>query len=313
MTLFDLWHVLARARWALLGFAVVSAILSAGYALSRKPLYESSALLAPVEDPSSQLGSISGLVGRLGGLSDVLGVGGATGASAEGAVALMESREFTVDFLRRNGILPILYPDRWDAERHTWRTDTGASPSLFAWLSGGGGESRGATGPGDGAGQIPGEPSAEKAYERFLQMREIVIDRRTGFVRLSLRAPSPAMARTWLDALIRDANARLRDKALAEVRSSLAVLTERMDSLQYASVRSTVTSLLELYMRREVLLLARTDYALSAIDPPNLPEQRVYPRRTRMVAIGSFLGLLLGCTIVLLVNAWRGIGATAAE
>jgi hypothetical protein len=307
VTLFDLWHVLARARWALLGFAVVSAILSAGYALSRKPLYESSALLAPVEDPSSQLGSVSGLVGRLGGLSDVLGVGGATGASAEGAVALMESREFTVDFLRRNDILPILYPDRWDAERHTWRTDTGASPSLFASLS------RGTTGPGDGAGQIPGEPSAEKAYERFLQMREIVIDRRTGFVRLRLRAPSPAMARTWLDALIRDANARLRDKALAEVRSSLAVLTERMDSLRYASVRSTVTSLLELYMRREVLLLARTDYALSAIDPPNLPEQRVYPRRTRMVAIGSFLGLLLGCAIVLLVNAWRGIGATAAE
>ena len=35
------------------------------------------------------------------------------------------------------------------------------------------------------------------------------------------------------------------------------------------------------------------------LDPPSLPYQRFYPRRTRMVMIGAAIGFLLGASYVL--------------
>lgn len=287
-------------KWWIAGVFIAGVAISVAYALTRIPSYQSSALLAPVQDPSVQANSVGSLLGRFAGVGDALGIIGGAGSSTEESVALMESRQFTEDFLKRNGILPYLFPDRWDESGHRWRVaEVGG---IGTWIA-----STHGVDPQQAVAAKSGEPSPEKSFDRFVLSRDIVVDRRTGFVKVNVRGPTPGLAQAWATALIRDANARLREKALIEVRASIALLTERLESLQYASVKATTAALLESYIRREVLLTARSDYALSAIDPPNLPEERYYPHRTHMVVVGALLGLLSGILVALAQFAYTGI------
>jgi len=41
------------------------------------------------------------------------------------------------------------------------------------------------------------------------------------------------------------------------------------------------------------------------LDPPSLPTQRFYPRRSRMVLIGAAAGFIVGALYVLAESWWR--------
>jgi uncharacterized protein involved in exopolysaccharide biosynthesis len=289
-------HALWRDRLLIALCVALAAVASVAYALTRKPLFESEATLASAEKDTSQFAALSGLLGQFGGLANSLGISGSTGAGIDETVTIMQSRDFTLRFLRRNGILPYLFPELWDAQKKTWRID-----SQWSLL--------GPAAETSAAGQVGGtrEPSGEKAIERFDLLREVTIDRRTGFIKLAVRARTPELARKWATALISDVNSELRARALAESRRTIELLTEKMASGSHEVVRTTAATLLEGQLKTEVLAQAREDYALRVLDPPSLPEQRWYPKRKRIVILGALAGLLLGVALSLGRHARAGL------
>jgi uncharacterized protein involved in exopolysaccharide biosynthesis len=275
----------------------IAAAASVAYALTRKPLFESEATLASAEKDTSQFAALSGLLGQFGGLANSLGLSGSTGAGIDETVTIMESRDFTLRFLRRNGIMPHLFPELWDAQKNAWRSD--ADSSLMSPVSA-------AEQPDAAQAPEAREPSSERAVERFALLRQVTIDRRTGFIKLAMRARTPELAQKWATALIKDVNSELRERALAESRRTVEVLTEKLTSGSHEVVRTTAATLLEGQLKTEVLAQAREDYALRVLDPPSLPEQRWYPKRKRIVILGALAGLLLGVAWTLGRYAWAG-------
>ncbi len=287
-------RLLWSRRWLLSVFILVAAILSAIYALTRELQFESDALLAQSKDETSQLGgSISGLIGQVAGLAGGLLQG--QGTSVEESVAVLNSRDFALRFMREHGVLQYLFPDQWDRKTQTWKAH--AAAGLSAML------------PGVSATARPPGPSADDAVKAFDGIRLVTIDRRTDFVRLSVRGPSPEVAQAWATALIRELNEVLRDRALDDTRRAVELLSKRVDTEQLQSVRTIVAALLELQLRREVMAESRREYALRMLDPPSLPDQRFYPHRTRMVLTGMLVGFVLGAIFIIaqqLRRRWRG-------
>jgi uncharacterized protein involved in exopolysaccharide biosynthesis len=290
-------NTLARLLWSRRGllsvFVLVAAILSAIYSLTRELQFESDALLAQSKDETSQLGSsISGLIGQVAGLAGGLLQG--QGTSVEESVAVLNSRDFALRFMREHGVLQYLFPDQWDRKTQTWKAHTAGLSAML---------------PGNAAtARAPG-PSADDAVKAFDGIRLVTIDRRTDFVRLSVRGPSPEVAQTWATALIRELNEVLRNRALDDTRRAVELLSKRVDTEQLQSVRTIVSALLELQLRREVMAESRREYALRMLDPPSLPDQRFYPHRTRMVLTGMLIGFVLGAIFVIaqqLRRRWRG-------
>jgi LPS O-antigen subunit length determinant protein (WzzB/FepE family) len=139
----------------------------------------------------------------------------------------------------------------------------------------------------------------EEALKRFDRLVTVTVDRRTRFVRLAFKARTPKLANSLAQAMIADLNEEMRARALAEAQQIVHLLSERIATEQYASIRDTAAALLESQLKREVVAEVRKEYALKTLDAPSLPETRYYPRRTRMVIIGAFFGTILGAMWVL--------------
>jgi uncharacterized protein involved in exopolysaccharide biosynthesis len=289
---------LLRLLWSrrlLIGACVlVFALISAFFAVTREPVYQSVALLAPVKDENMQLGSaVSGLIGQVAGLTGMnLG-----GTNVNESVAILQARDFSLRFMHEHGVDRYLYPRQWDERSNSWKP---RSPSgVLTFLA-----ALGIPVQADKGNQPPGPP-ADDLLLRFDDLRSAVIDRRTEFVKLSVKGPTPEIAQEWARAMIREVNDQLRAQALADSRRAVELLTKRVESDQLQSVHMAAASLLEGQLRREIGTESRAEFALKVLDPPSLPGQRFYPKRSRMVMTGAAAGFFLGTLYVLAASWWR--------
>lgn len=290
VNLAGLTRLLWSRRLLLAVFVIVAAIISAGYALTRVPQFESDALLTQSKDETSQLGgSIGGLLGQVAGIAGGLLQG--QGTTVEESVAVLNSRDFSLRFMREHGVLQYLFPTLWDAKTQSWKPNLPGTVSRLLPDTA-------------GAPRSPG-PSPDDAVQRFDQIRMVTVDRRTDFVHLSVRGPSPQVAQAWATAMIQEVNELLRTRSLEDTRRAVELLSKRVETEQVQTVRTIVSALLELHMRREVMAESRREFALRMLDPPSLPDQRFYPRRTRMVLLGMVLGFVLGAMFVIGQRWWR--------
>ena len=302
---------LAALLWArrltLAAFILVAALLSAYSALTSPIVYESDAMLAQVKDDNSQLGGALGsLAGSLGGLVGGLGLPGG-GTSVEESSAVLHSRDFSLRFMNEHAVLPYLFPKDWDRLAHRWKPGVVSGGPTWATSLAQALSSEPIVPP-----PLVVGPSADEAMRLFDTVRSVDIDRRTNFLKLSIRGPSPQIAQEWATDMIQELNESLRQRALDDSRRAIKSLEDKVNDDTQQTTRVIASALLESQMRHLVSAESRREFALRVLDPPSLPDQRSAPRRGRIVLIGAGLGLLLGSSYVVLLSAWRARRRLAA-
>jgi LPS O-antigen subunit length determinant protein (WzzB/FepE family) len=90
--------------------------------------------------------------------------------------------------------------------------------------------------------------------------------------------------------LIDDLNRELRIRAIAEATSSIEFLNAEIEKTEIASMRETLFYLIEEQMRTRTLAEVRKSYAVSVIDPPMLPEEKIFPIRWLICLAAAVLG-----------------------
>jgi len=105
----ELLHVIWAGKFKIIVATLVFCVLSVIIALSKPTIYKSEALLAPVKSENSS-GKLAALAGQFGGLASLAGVDLSNDAgSTEEALAILESREFLIQFVRENNVLVPLF------------------------------------------------------------------------------------------------------------------------------------------------------------------------------------------------------------
>jgi LPS O-antigen subunit length determinant protein (WzzB/FepE family) len=203
--------------------------------------------------------------------------------------------------MNEHRVLQFLFPRLWDDAAGRWKGDASAASISSAdrmarWLS--------STPVAAIPPPAPG-PSPDRAVRAFDEIRAVEVDRRTNFVRLSIRGPTPEIARAWATAMIDELNDLLRRRALEDAHRAVALLSQKVESEPLQSTRVIASALLESQLRHEVSAESRREFALRVLDPPSVPDERYAPRRTRIVLIGAAVGFLLGAMYVVLQAAWR--------
>ena len=284
----EIIKVLWRDRWIVIGIGLLAAGLSVAYALTRKPMYTSESLLALANEDESALGSLGGVLGQVSALTGILGVPKLGGTSVEEVTAVMRSKEFSMRFIRKHDLLPVLFPEREWPAREPAKPAADGTTTEPAPL---GVEDVGDSGP---------KLRIEDVLDRLEVVRTITVDRRTDFVSLKVKARDAATAQRVARAMIDDLNADLRNRALTEARRAEEFLQTKIASAQYESIKNTAAALMESQLKREVLAESRADFALRMLDPPSLPETRSYPRRSKIVILGGMLGGVFAVLLVLI-------------
>ncbi|MBT8130668.1 MAG: hypothetical protein KJO35_00235, partial [Gammaproteobacteria bacterium] len=192
----------AARRHAGLVFLVTLVVtaLAVAAAFLMTPVYRVQTLVAPVGDEDSAVGGLSDMMGQFGGLASLAGVSIGGQDEAHKAIATLESRSFTEDFIRDENLLPVLFAGDWDAENEQWTIDDADDiPSLW-----------------DG-------------YKLFRdEIRNVSLDPQTRMVTLTIDWEDPVEAARWANEMIARLNNKIKNQTIEESQKTIDYLNTEL-------------------------------------------------------------------------------------
>ena len=269
--LISIWW--ARRLWvasitllSVVGFFVVAQVTT--------PVYRSSLVMVPALSDSAGLGGLTSALGQLGGLASLAGINlGPQGSATEESLAVLRSRDFTERFIRSQGLMPLLYPDKWDSLNNKWRVDVIEQPTLA------------------------------QAYKLFdKRIRHVNSDTKTGLVTLHIDWKDPDLAAAWANALVDQLNAEMRNRATANSDAALGYLQKELVATTLVDTRLAIMRLLEAQVNQRMLANVTQEYAFRIIDRalPSDPKDPIKPRKVLLIVLGAVFGFFLGCVVAVM-------------
>ena len=285
----ELFFILVQGKWIIACVTAFFSIAGVIYSLYLPNIYESEAMLAPV-DKSSSL--ISGALNQYSGLAGLAGIelpSGESDSNSEKAIEVLKSLSFF-----ENNILPkIFLPDlmaakSWDKKNNTIIYDN----SIFqknsnTWIL-------------DSSDPKKSIPSAQKSFEEFKSYHfNMQKNNKTGYVILSIKHLSPSIAKQWVEIFVDEINAFYRQKDKAHSEKAVVYLNKQMMANSFSEIRQATASLLEKEIQKLTLIEANKDYVFEYIYPPSIMEEKSEPIRSLIIFLSFLLGMVLGIIIVL--------------
>lgn len=270
----ELVELLWAGKLIIAVFAATFGALTVGYALFAMPMYRAEALVQ-IRDTSAGFSAMR-LYAQFGRLAELGGFPG-RGDDRALAVATLRSRAVIQSFIAESNLLPKLFADKWDEETREWKTDPEDQPTLW-----------------DG-------------YRKFVrEILRVAEDNKTGLAAISIDWSDPDEAAQWCTELIARTNSHLRGRAVEEGERSLAYLKEQINKTGLVELQQSAYSLMESELKKLMLAQGADEYALVTVDAAQPPERSERPKRVLIVAVGVFVGIILGMACVLFRHAMKG-------
>lgn len=282
----ELWDVIWKGKWIIIATTFVFALASVLYALSLPNIYKSEALLAPAEENSG--GGLAGLAGQFGGLASLAGVNLAGGGGDKTALAIevLKSRQFITKFIQaRELLVPLMAAKGWDGKKLILDSEL-YDEAQSKWV-------RKVTLP-----RQP-KPSAQEAYKEFKEIFSVSQDKKSNFVSVSFEFYSPDLAKQWVDWLIEDINAEIKERDVTEAKKSIRYLTGQLEKTPIADMQAIFYELIEEQTKTVMFAEVRDEYVFKTIDEAISPELKAKPKRSLICILGVMLGGMLGTLFVL--------------
>lgn len=277
-TLHDLFRALLDGWKPIVLLTVLGAVTGVTTALLMTPVYRAQAMVVPRED--SAAGALGrSIMGQFGGLAGLAGGLLPAGSNEAETLATLRSRALTEQFIEERNLLPVLFEQKWDAERGAWlESDPRRVPTLR-----------------DGF----------RVFDR--RVRTVAEDRKTGLVTVAVDWKDPAVAADWANGLVALANETLRQRAIREATDTLAYLDRELGRTEKVELRTSMFQFVEAQQKTLMLANTRPDYALRVIDPAVTPgpRDRLRPKRALMSIAATMLGGLTGCAVAILLALRR--------
>jgi len=269
---FDLWAVIWNYKRIIFLITILFTSVALAVALHATPIYRAEVLLAPVTEEKSS--NFSSLDSQLGGLAALSGINFGSSASKHEAIAFFKSRVLAEQFIRDEGLLPILFSDSWDFQNKKWNVENEED--------------------------IPTMWDAYKIFNKGV--RSVSVDIKTGLVTLSIEWKDPKLCAEWASKLVNRVNEYMRNRTVQDAENNLKYLKEALTKTSSVELHEAIYRIIESQIKVIMFAKAREEYSFKIIDPPVIPQQKIRPKRRQIVIIGFILGLMVGVFITFFSN-----------
>jgi len=284
----ELFYVLLEGKWIIVSLTAFISIIAVIYSLLLPNIYESRAMLAPV-NPSS---GINRAIGSYSGLAGIAGISiPAVGDEGNTAKAIEKIR--SLSFFKNNIMPNIHLPDlmavkSWNAKTNTFTYDD----SIFDMNSN--------TWVRDYSYPQQQIPSPQESYKVFLQKISLSQDKKSGFVTLSVKHQSPFIAKQWVELIVNDVNTFYRNKDKLESEKAASYLNQQISMTALSEIKQILAQLLQEETKKLTLIEANQFYVFDYIDPPVVMEKKSEPKRSLICILGALLGAMLSTILVII-------------
>lgn len=290
----ELFRALWSGRWWIIASGFICTALAVAVALWLPNIYHAEAKLSPSAE--QQGGGLSALAGQFGGLASLAGInlgGGATDKVGL-AIEVAKSRQFVTTFIRHHQLeVPLMAvtkmdkqsgelvidPELYDAKAGNWVREV--QPPKMA------------------------DPSDWELYKAFMDLFSIDQDKKSGMVTVGVDYFSPEIAKQWVDWLVADLNATMKQRDQADTERNIAYLKTQLAKTSVADMQAVFYKLIEEQTKTLMLAEVNPEYVFKTLDPAVVPEEKAKPKRALMVVLGGILGGMFGVMLVLARHALR--------
>lgn len=289
MSLLELAIILWKQKLIIVYATIFFSIFGIFYSLNLPNIFESKAILVPVNASSSISSALKNYssIGRLAGIN--LPDTDEEVQNHRQAMQKLVSLSFFENSIMPNIFLPDLMAlNSWDHKRNTLDYDA----NLYDINS--------ATWVRDFSYPYKQIPSAQESFEIFRDHFSLSKDSKTGFVYLSVKHQSPYIAKEWSELLIKEVNAYYRKKDKSESEKTVTFLNKQIALTNLSEVKEVISQLLQEETQKLALIEANEYYVFDYIDPPAVMEIKSDPRRSIICIVFAFIGGIFGVFIVLL-------------
>lgn len=287
----ELFNVLLDGKWIILSVTTFASTFGIIYSLLLPDVYESKAILAPVD-------SSSGISGALSSYSQLAGIAGISLSSSNPennstkALKKLESLSFFEKNILPNIFLPnLMAVKEWNHVTNTLLyNDTAYDIKNNKWVR-------------DYSYPNKQVPSVQESFLVFhnghLSTSE---DKKTGFITIAVKHQSPNIAKKWVEIIISEVNTLYREKDKSESEKAVNYLNEQIKITNLSEVKESVAELLKNEVQKLTLIEANQSYIFDYIDPPAVMQYKSEPRRSVICIISTLIGGILSIIIVFLMH-----------
>jgi len=268
----DLFIKLLRSAKTIALITFICGVLTAGYSLTLKPVYQSTVLVTSSAKAQASNTAISALTSRFSGLASIAGVslsGAAASLDAEMKIAYLRSTKFTMMFIEEQNLYPHLYPDDWDSEASTWID------------------------PDD-------RPTVEEIFRNFdNSVRQITFNVQNNLLKVRINFNDPELAAKIANGTIQSLNNHMKSKTIEESERNIAYLEKELRETKQVDLRQVLYNMIAQQVESKMIANVTEESAFKVIDPALPPSKRISPRRTQMTIFGAIIGFFFSCLFVL--------------
>ena len=289
----ELFYVLLQGKWIIVSITAFVSIIGVIYSLTLPNIYESKALLAPVNSSNSITGALQGYSG-LAGLAGISLPSAPDGGNSVKAMKKIRSLSFFEDNILKNIFLPDLMAVKsWNPNTNILAYDESIYKiNSRTWVRGISYSRQ----------QIPSAQESFKVFTtRHLSLSE---DKNSGFITLSIKHQSPFVAKQWAELVINEVNTFYRQKDRSESEKAVSYLNQQILTTGLTEIKQVMAQLLQEETKKLTLIEANQFYVFDYIDPPAVMEQKSEPGKALICILAALLGGMLGISSVL-INFFR--------
>lgn len=283
----ELFYVLLEGKWIIVSLTAFVSIIGVIYSLLLPNIYESKAMLVPVNSSSG----ISGALGSYSGLAGLAGISLPSGDD-EGNSAKAIQKISSLSFFENNILPNIHLPDlmavkSWNSKTNTLTFDDSIyDTNSNTWIR-------------DFSYPQQQIPSAQESFEVFktahLSLSE---DKKSGFITLAIKHQSPFIAKQWVELVINQVNAFYRQKDKSESEKAVSYLNKQISITSLSEIKQAIAQLLQEETQKLTLIEANQYYVFDYIDPPSVMEEKSEPKRVLIFILSALLGVILSILLV---------------
>lgn len=248
-------------------------------------IYQSTAVVSPVNQSSQNLSQYAGLA-SIAGIS-LPSSGGSN--QIEIGVEMLKSFSFFNDFVdRRDLFLPIVASNGWIKETNQLTYDNDIyDQKLKKWVF-------------DEEFASNGRPSYQYAHREFMKNLTIQQDKKKGLIEISYKHHSPEIAKSTINFLITDINLIAKNKHINQAKKSIEFLNKEMQNVQFSELKDQINDLIVQQLNIMTLANTKPDFLFEIASEPVASEVKIEPNRMIIMVLMTLLGAFLGCGYVIL-------------
>jgi uncharacterized protein involved in exopolysaccharide biosynthesis len=305
--LLELARVIWKGKKLIIGIVVFFTVAVLIASLFMTNIYTAKAVIKPVS-PEKGSARLSSLAAQFGGLASMAGIAMPGAASSTELVSLLKSNVLKKQVIEKYNLLPVLFPQKWDAEKKVWKKQESGGFSLnpMVLLSN----------------LVPKNESAPKkdpaipdTWDGIRALDKIVnvnYNLKEDIITITVNFRDPEMAAAignhYLIALNEHISSEAKRMAVVNKEYLEKQLKETNDSLVQQKIYTLIAEKIETMMMAEV----KEGFAFKTLDPPMAPDQKSKPKRAQMVVVAFIASLFLSIFIVFFREYVKKIRAKSA-